>query len=117
MEQSLWAAVPQYMRRLSAALKKHTGHDLPLQVCVRVCVWGGGVELYMPAQTRPAKTSGAQAGGGVGGLYAGPGAQGAGEWMCAKGGVGRHCVPGARQGCGGWLLRVGEKRGRAKGAG
>lgn len=32
VEQSLWAAVPQYMRRLSAALKKHTGHDLPLQV-------------------------------------------------------------------------------------
>ncbi|PNW85106.1 hypothetical protein CHLRE_03g171950v5 [Chlamydomonas reinhardtii] len=43
VEQSLWAAVPQYMRRLSAALKKHTGHDLPLQATpFRFGSWMGG---------------------------------------------------------------------------
>ena len=30
MEQSLWAAVPSFLRRLSAALKKHTGRELPI---------------------------------------------------------------------------------------
>ncbi len=43
MEQSLWAAVPQYMRRLGAALKKHTGHDLPLQATpFKFASWMGG---------------------------------------------------------------------------
>lgn len=30
MEQSLWAAIPAYMRKLNAALKKHTGKELPI---------------------------------------------------------------------------------------
>lgn len=30
VEQSLWAAVPTFLRRLSAALKKHTGRELPI---------------------------------------------------------------------------------------
>ncbi|EIE23489.1 putative phosphoenolpyruvate carboxylase [Coccomyxa subellipsoidea C-169] len=30
VEQSLWAAVPSFLRRLSAALKKHTGRELPI---------------------------------------------------------------------------------------
>ena len=30
MEQSLWAAVPAFLRKLSAALKKHTGRELPI---------------------------------------------------------------------------------------
>lgn len=30
VEQSLWAAVPAYMRKLNAALKKHTGKELPI---------------------------------------------------------------------------------------
>ncbi|EFJ52200.1 hypothetical protein VOLCADRAFT_56464 [Volvox carteri f. nagariensis] len=43
VEQSLWAAVPQYMRRLSAALKKYTGHDLPLQATpFKFGSWMGG---------------------------------------------------------------------------
>ena len=30
VEQSLWAAVPQYVRRVNVALKKHTDKELPL---------------------------------------------------------------------------------------
>lgn len=30
VEQSLWAAMPVYMRKLNAALKKHTGRELPI---------------------------------------------------------------------------------------
>lgn len=30
VEQSLWAAVPAHLRRLSAALRKHTGRELPM---------------------------------------------------------------------------------------
>ncbi|KAK9799807.1 hypothetical protein WJX73_001098 [Symbiochloris irregularis] len=30
VEQSLWAAMPMYLRRVNAALKKHTGRDLPI---------------------------------------------------------------------------------------
>lgn len=30
MEQSLWAAVPAYMRKLNSALKKHTDRELPI---------------------------------------------------------------------------------------
>ena len=30
VEQSLWAAIPAYMRKLNAALKKHTGRELPI---------------------------------------------------------------------------------------
>eukprot|EP00775_Hariotina_reticulata_P007911 gene7911-8107_t len=30
VEQSLWAAVPSFLRRLSTSLKKHTGRELPL---------------------------------------------------------------------------------------
>ena len=30
MEQSLWAAVPAFLRRLNAALKKHCGRELPM---------------------------------------------------------------------------------------
>lgn len=30
VEQSLWAAVPAYMRKLNSALKKHTDRELPI---------------------------------------------------------------------------------------
>jgi hypothetical protein len=30
VEQSLWAALPAFLRKLSAALKKHTGRELPI---------------------------------------------------------------------------------------
>lgn len=43
VEQSLWAAVPDFMRRVSAALKKHTGKDLPLGCTpVKFASWMGG---------------------------------------------------------------------------
>lgn len=43
VEQSLWKAVPQYLRRVSNALKKHTGKPLPL-TCTPVTFgsWMGG---------------------------------------------------------------------------
>ncbi|XP_057845626.2 phosphoenolpyruvate carboxylase 4 isoform X2 [Cryptomeria japonica] len=43
VEQSLWKAVPHYLRRVSAALKKHTGKPLPL-ICtpVKFGSWMGG---------------------------------------------------------------------------
>lgn len=43
VEQSLWKAVPHYLRRVSAALKKHTGRPLPLTCTpVRFGSWMGG---------------------------------------------------------------------------
>ncbi len=43
VEQSLWNAVPSFMRRLSAALKKATGKDLPLSATpFRFGSWMGG---------------------------------------------------------------------------
>ncbi|KAL4195713.1 hypothetical protein AMTRI_Chr04g242470 [Amborella trichopoda] len=43
VEQSLWKAVPQYLRRVSAALKKHTGRPLPLTCTpIRFGSWMGG---------------------------------------------------------------------------
>ena len=40
LEQSLWNAVPAYMRTVSSALKKHTGVGGKCE-WGRVCVWGG----------------------------------------------------------------------------
>ncbi|MEW5303367.1 MAG: hypothetical protein WDW36_006068 [Sanguina aurantia] len=43
VEQSLWNAVPAYMRKLSGALKQHTGRDLPLSsVPFKFGSWMGG---------------------------------------------------------------------------
>ena len=43
VEQSLWAAVPAYMRKLSAALKKHCGKELPMGCTpVTFASWMGG---------------------------------------------------------------------------
>ncbi|KAJ0638027.1 putative phosphoenolpyruvate carboxylase [Helianthus annuus] len=43
IEQSLWKAVPQYLRRVSNALKKHTGKPLPLTCTpIRFGSWMGG---------------------------------------------------------------------------
>ena len=43
VEQSLWAAVPNYLRRLSQSLKKHTGRSLPLDcVPIKFGSWMGG---------------------------------------------------------------------------
>jgi hypothetical protein len=43
VEQSLWAAVPSFLRRLSTALKKHTGRELPLRATpIRFGSWMGG---------------------------------------------------------------------------
>ncbi|KAL6520026.1 Phosphoenolpyruvate carboxylase 4 [Orobanche hederae] len=43
VEQSLWRAVPHYLRRLSSALKKHTGKLLPLTCTpIRFGSWMGG---------------------------------------------------------------------------
>lgn len=43
VEQSLWAAVPAYLRRLSGALKRHTGKPLPLEASpIRFASWMGG---------------------------------------------------------------------------
>ncbi|KAI7726291.1 hypothetical protein M8C21_014347 [Ambrosia artemisiifolia] len=43
IEQSLWRAVPQYLRRVSNALKKHTGKPLPLTCTpIRFGSWMGG---------------------------------------------------------------------------
>mmetsp|Transcript_11538 Transcript_11538/g.34176 ORF Transcript_11538/g.34176 Transcript_11538/m.34176 type:complete len:888 (-) Transcript_11538:12-2675(-) len=43
VEQSLWTAVPEYLRRVSSALKKHTGHDLPLNARIfKYSSWMGG---------------------------------------------------------------------------
>ncbi|KAK7309983.1 hypothetical protein RJT34_07159 [Clitoria ternatea] len=43
VEQSLWKAVPHYLRRVSIALKKHTGKPLPLTCTpIRFGSWMGG---------------------------------------------------------------------------
>ncbi|XP_022157085.1 phosphoenolpyruvate carboxylase 4 isoform X2 [Momordica charantia] len=43
VEQSLWKAVPYYLRRLSNALKKHTGKSLPLTCTpIKFGSWMGG---------------------------------------------------------------------------
>lgn len=43
VEQSLWAAVPQYLRRVSKALKRHTGKELPINTAPLVFgSWMGG---------------------------------------------------------------------------
>ncbi|EYU22615.1 hypothetical protein MIMGU_mgv1a000787mg [Erythranthe guttata] len=43
VEQSLWRAVPHYLRRLSIALKKHTGKPLPLTCTpIKFGSWMGG---------------------------------------------------------------------------
>ncbi|KAL6543748.1 Phosphoenolpyruvate carboxylase 4 [Orobanche gracilis] len=43
VEQSLWRAVPHYLRRLNSALKKHTGKQLPLTCTpIRFGSWMGG---------------------------------------------------------------------------
>ena len=43
MEQSLWTAVPAYLRRVNAALLKHTGKELPISaVPLSFGSWMGG---------------------------------------------------------------------------
>ncbi|XP_058091715.1 phosphoenolpyruvate carboxylase 4-like [Magnolia sinica] len=43
VEQSLWKAVPHYLRRLNTALKKHTGRPLPLSTTpIKFGSWMGG---------------------------------------------------------------------------
>lgn len=43
VEQSLWAAVPAYMRKLSTALMKHCGRELPMGCTpVTFASWMGG---------------------------------------------------------------------------
>ena len=43
VEQSLWAAVPAHLRRLSAALRKHTGRELPIDAApLAFGSWMGG---------------------------------------------------------------------------
>lgn len=43
VEQSLWSAVPTYLRRMSSALKKHTGRELPLNATpIKFGSWMGG---------------------------------------------------------------------------
>ncbi|KAJ4960771.1 hypothetical protein NE237_020681 [Protea cynaroides] len=43
VEQSLWRAVPHYLRRVSTALKKHTGRPLPLTCTpIKFGSWMGG---------------------------------------------------------------------------
>ncbi|GBG65571.1 hypothetical protein CBR_g51453 [Chara braunii] len=43
VEQSLWKAIPTYLRKVSAALKKHTGKPLPLTVApIKFGSWMGG---------------------------------------------------------------------------
>ncbi|CAH9119612.1 unnamed protein product [Cuscuta europaea] len=43
VEQTLWKAVPHYLRRLSIALKKHTGRPLPLTCTpIKFGSWMGG---------------------------------------------------------------------------
>lgn len=42
-EQTLWNAVPQFLRALDSALRKHTGHELPLEATpIRFGSWIGG---------------------------------------------------------------------------
>lgn len=57
MEQSLWTAVPVYLRRVNAALKKHTGRELPIDAKpLLISSWMGGDRDGNPnvtAQVRP----------------------------------------------------------------
>lgn len=57
MEQSLWNAVPSYLRRMSSALKKHTGRDLPLSATpFRFGSWMGGDRDGNPNVTAQVRT-------------------------------------------------------------
>ncbi|XP_076914842.1 phosphoenolpyruvate carboxylase 4-like [Bidens hawaiensis] len=52
VEQSLWKAIPHYLRRLSNALKKHTGRPLPLTCTpIRFGSWMGGDRDGNPSVT------------------------------------------------------------------
>jgi phosphoenolpyruvate carboxylase len=43
VEQSLWSAVPAFLRRVNAALKKHTGRELPINATPLIFgSWMGG---------------------------------------------------------------------------
>ena len=55
MEQSLWAAVPAFLRKLSLALKKHTGRELPINATpLTFGSWMGGDRDGNPNVTAPA---------------------------------------------------------------
>ncbi len=55
VEQSLWAAVPAYLRKLSAALQKHCGRPLPMGcVPVTFASWMGGDRDGNPTVTAKA---------------------------------------------------------------
>ena len=54
MEQSLWAAVPAFLRKLSLALKKHTGRELPINTTpLTFGSWMGGDRDGNPNVTAP----------------------------------------------------------------
>lgn len=54
MEQSLWAAVPAFLRKLSLALKKHTGRELPINATpLTFGSWMGGDRDGNPNVTAP----------------------------------------------------------------
>lgn len=55
VEQSLWAAVPAYLRKLCAALQKHCGRPLPMGcVPVTFASWMGGDRDGNPTVTAKA---------------------------------------------------------------
>ncbi len=54
VEQSLWAAVPAFLRKLSIALKKHTGRELPISMTpLTFGSWMGGDRDGNPNVTAP----------------------------------------------------------------